>query len=260
MSALSNVTKKGWPNWTLSTLISMEGIRSKFLFWFLSQKTNSSHLQKPHNCQHSLKMKSNFWRKRQSSFSTTECWEINNLDSCMRFVSDTVFVIQFKSDWLCWRLTGQTIPIVMRISLSIKKISCKISQILKHMHEADGFSAKTLGESLFQFQNDWSGHGLAGQFCLLESVLWLHPPQYRFKTSTSTCSNQLKWIREILNRWFCSCISLCVKLENTNCESNRHVQWWEIRYHKVVSTVFNRCQVSLIDRPSRKPSEFKPLP
>ena len=27
------------------------------------------------------------------------------------------------------------------------------------MHEGDGFSAKTLGESLFQFQNDWSGHG-----------------------------------------------------------------------------------------------------
>ena len=161
------------------------------------------------------------------------------------------------------RLTGQTIPIVMRISLSIKKISCKISQILKRMHEADGFSAKTLGESLFQFQNDWFGHGLAGQFCFLESVLWLHPPQYRFKTSTSTCSNQLKWIREILNRWFCSCISLCVKLENTNCESNRHVQWWEIRYHKVVSTAVKRCEVSLIRWAPvwacGKPYEFKPL-
>ena len=94
----------------------------------------------------------------------------------MRLVSDTVFVIQFKvTDFvgadIKHRLTGQTIPIVMRISLSIKKISCKISQILKRMHEADGFSAKTLGESLFQFQNDWFGHGLAGQFCFLESVL-----------------------------------------------------------------------------------------
>jgi len=58
----------------------------------------------------------------------------------------------------------------MRISISIKKISCKISQILKRMHEADGFSAKTLGESLFQFQNNWSGRVPAGQFCLLESV------------------------------------------------------------------------------------------
>ena len=152
------------------------------------------------------------------------------------------------------RLTGQTIPIVIRVSLSIKKISCKISQILKRMHEADGFSAKTLGESLFQFQNDWSRHVPAGQFCVLESVLWLHPPQYRFKTSTSTCSNQLKWIGEILNRWFCSFISLCVKLENTNGESNRHVQWWEIRYHKVVSTVLSAASL-----PSGKPYEFKPL-
>ena len=26
------------------------------------------------------------------------------------------------------------------------------------------FSAKTLGKSLFHLQNDWSGHGPAGQF------------------------------------------------------------------------------------------------
>ena len=32
------------------------------------------------------------------------------------------------------------------------------------MHEGDGFSAKTLGKSLFNLQNDWSGQGLAGQF------------------------------------------------------------------------------------------------
>ena len=38
----------------------------------------------------------------------------------------------------------------------------QIYQILNSMHEGDGFSAKTLGKSLFNLQNDWSGHGLAG--------------------------------------------------------------------------------------------------
>ena len=42
------------------------------------------------------------------------------------------------------------------------------------MQEGDGFSAKPLGKSLFHGQNDWSCHGPAGQFCLLESALcWL---------------------------------------------------------------------------------------
>ena len=39
------------------------------------------------------------------------------------------------------------------------------------MHERDGFSAKTLGKSLFQFQTDWSGNGPAGQFRQIESAL-----------------------------------------------------------------------------------------
>ena len=34
------------------------------------------------------------------------------------------------------------------------------------IHERDGFST-----SLFHCQSDWSGHGPAGQFCLLESAL-----------------------------------------------------------------------------------------
>ena len=32
------------------------------------------------------------------------------------------------------------------------------------MHRGDGFSAKTFGKSLFQYQTDWSDNGLAGQF------------------------------------------------------------------------------------------------
>ena len=40
------------------------------------------------------------------------------------------------------------------------------------MHK--GFSArKTLGKRLIHCQNDWSGHGLAGQFGLMESGLSL---------------------------------------------------------------------------------------
>ena len=57
---------------------------------------------------------------------------------------------------------------------------------------------------------------------------------------------------------------LCeIRKINTNCESNRRVQWWEIRYHKVVSTAVKRCEVSLIRWAPvwacGKPYEFKPL-
>ena len=64
--------------------------------------------------------------------------------------------------------TGQTLPVVMRISILIKTI--QPDQILKSMNEGDGFSSKTLGKSLFHFQNERSGHGQAGQFRLLESA------------------------------------------------------------------------------------------
>ena len=36
------------------------------------------------------------------------------------------------------------------------------NQILNCMHEGDGFSAKTLGKSLFHFKTDWFGHRSAG--------------------------------------------------------------------------------------------------
>ena len=39
------------------------------------------------------------------------------------------------------------------------------------MHEGNRFKSKTLGKSLFHFQNDPTGHGPAGQFRLLESAL-----------------------------------------------------------------------------------------
>ena len=39
------------------------------------------------------------------------------------------------------------------------------------MHKGDGFSANPLGKRLFHCQNAWSGHGPAGQFWLVESVL-----------------------------------------------------------------------------------------
>ena len=39
------------------------------------------------------------------------------------------------------------------------------------MHEGDGFSAKTLGKTLFLRQNAQCSHDLAGQFWLLESAL-----------------------------------------------------------------------------------------
>ena len=41
------------------------------------------------------------------------------------------------------------------------------------MNEGDDFSAKTLGKIILHCQNDWSGHGPAGQFRLLDSALSL---------------------------------------------------------------------------------------
>ena len=51
-----------------------------------------------------------------------------------------------------------------KFPFSESKLSSQVSQFLKSMHERDGFSAKTLGKSLFHFQTDWSGKGPAGQF------------------------------------------------------------------------------------------------
>ena len=55
------------------------------------------------------------------------------------------------------------------------------------MHEVEGFSAKTPGTSLFNYQNAWllSGHGPAGQFWIKESA---HHDgrKCRVKTTTTT--------------------------------------------------------------------------
>ena len=48
-----------------------------------------------------------------------------------------------------------------------------ISQILSSMHQGTGYSAKTLGKSVFHYQTDWSGNGLASQFWQMESALSL---------------------------------------------------------------------------------------
>lgn len=50
-------------------------------------------------------------------------------------------------------------------------MTIQISQVLNITLKGDGFSAKPLGKSLFHCQNGWSGHGPAGQFGVLESVL-----------------------------------------------------------------------------------------
>ena len=60
-------------------------------------------------------------------------------------------IIQFftKGNFHLSELTGQSLPIVMRISLLIKTSS----QILNIMHEGDGFSAKALWKKLISFAN-----------------------------------------------------------------------------------------------------------
>jgi len=58
-------------------------------------------------------------------------------------------------------LTGQPVPIVLRISLLIKTNHHDQSNP-KHYAQRRWFSAKHLhGKSLFHYQNVWSGHGPA---------------------------------------------------------------------------------------------------
>ena len=59
-------------------------------------------------------------------------------------------------------LTGQDIP-VMKVLLFMKAIQPDQSNP-NSIHEGNRFSSKTLGKSLFYFQNDRASHGLAGQF------------------------------------------------------------------------------------------------
>ena len=85
--------------------------------------------------------------------------------------------VKSKDAFHLWELTGQPIPIVMRISLFFHflYLTIQISQVLNIMHKGDGFSAKSHRKSLFHCQNVLSDHGLAGQFRLLESALSIFP-------------------------------------------------------------------------------------
>ena len=67
-------------------------------------------------------------------------------------------------------------------------LSSHISQILSSMHQGNGYSAKTLGKSVFHYQTDWSGNGPASQFWQMESALGLRvvawsKPRMFFKES-----------------------------------------------------------------------------
>ena len=55
-------------------------------------------------------------------------------------------------------------------SLSVILLPLSPASLTHSMHKGNPFSSKTLGKSLFHFQNDQSGHGLAGRFSLLESA------------------------------------------------------------------------------------------
>ena len=61
------------------------------------------------------------------------------------------------------------------------------------MHEGDGFSAKTLGKSLFHFQNDSSIHDLAGQFWQMESALKLEA------SGKTSFKNEKIWLASVVS-------------------------------------------------------------
>ena len=60
-------------------------------------------------------------------------------------------------------MTGQPIPIIMRILVLIKTNRPDQSKA-NIIHKGNGFSAKPLGKCLLYFKNVWFGLGLAGQF------------------------------------------------------------------------------------------------
>ena len=59
----------------------------------------------------------------------------------------------------------------MRISLLLKTIQPDKSKPKKHRWKEMGFQQKLLEKAYLIFQNDWSCHGPARQFWLLESAL-----------------------------------------------------------------------------------------
>ena len=60
-------------------------------------------------------------------------------------------------------MTGQPIPIIMRILVLIKT-NIQVSQMLNIVHKGNGFSAKPLGKCRLYLKNVWFSLGLAGQF------------------------------------------------------------------------------------------------
>ena len=69
-------------------------------------------------------------------------------------------------------LAGQTIPVVMRISL-LTKASSQISQVLNSMHRGDGFLANFLGKSRLHLLTDWSGQPVLTNWKRSKIKYWL---------------------------------------------------------------------------------------
>ena len=133
-----------------------------FIYFFRQKKTtneaNCSEVNR--NLLHSLEESSRFRGQQHHSLGITT-----------GLVSMLPYLIISEGAFHLSELTGQTIPVPIRISLLIKTFNYSVSHFLNSMHEGACFSAKTLGKTLFLCQNDQSGHGPAGQFWLLESTL-----------------------------------------------------------------------------------------
>ena len=72
-----------------------------------------------------------------------------------RWDPGTLSLYQTKGTFHLSELTGQTIAVLIRISLVIKTI--QPDQILNSVREEGGFSANTLGKSRFHLLTDWFG-------------------------------------------------------------------------------------------------------
>ena len=72
------------------------------------------------------------------------------------------------------------------------------------MPQGDGFSAKTLGKSLFHCQNDWSCKCLAGQFWLLENSSYYYSACYLLPSCVLQAlrfTGKLKYYSFIIDRF-----------------------------------------------------------
>ena len=103
-------------------------------------------------------------------------------------------------------------------SSPLSKLSSQISQILNSMHEGNSFSSKTLGESLFRFQNDRSGHGPAASSNFWKAPLVLNTIIYSTYASRNSFVSNIFHFHVFFIRWKNWQYHRAIDLQSLSCK------------------------------------------